>query len=231
MLQELFGVKQSEWNKRGIRQFWPDVKWFCSGRHDPMLWGMRVMSHLLKSRTPSIRSSSNIVLSQEVKELFGKVKSVVEYRRVHITVLDKAAHAFHIFAPLFRFIDEVQHHAFYQFLMCNEDTDFVKFHAAISRYAADRLFVVVLPEFLSPSQSQYFRAFLRSRFSPIPTPSDRKLLIITSAEDLGWDSSRLNTALVRQIRKETDGYFPQLLKKFFLVHARLTGSRKSTYIK
>jgi hypothetical protein len=44
-------------------------------------------------------------------------------------------------------------------------------------------------------------------------------------------STNLKTDLVRQIRKETDRYFPQLLKKFFLVHSRLTGSGKSTYIK
>jgi hypothetical protein len=142
----------------------------------------------------------------------------------------KAVHAFLVFAPLFRALEGPGPYLFYQFLACDEKTDFVKWYDEMGRSKSDCIFAVFLPELLAPEQLVSFRSALASRFSPIPDPRQKKLLIVTTLR-LGGDEGYVTEFNVEIVKKLMAMAAETAQTEFFLVRSVVPGSGKSRLIR
>jgi hypothetical protein len=227
--RELEAVIQGLFNPTDITYGLPAREWEALKQRlasvaDPLIWITRLFTKLLAIPPP-------VQLGEAEVAKFWSRRAFQHSHNIYIYQVPVPANAFHICFQAFRAAAGGKPGA-YQFLVCNEETDFIAFNESMDRYPEEAVFLVFLPEFL---RKPHFRAFLtavNSRFLPVPDRSKRKWLVITSFEIPNCDQDCL-TVVDRNLISETrnsPNYRQVPATLFHVVQSTMPGDGKSSYV-
>jgi hypothetical protein len=199
-----------------------------------MVWACEVFNRLYHSHSPRISAREDCVAADRLTKRIGSVVHGMKDHHVHVAVVLKAAHAFHLFTPLFSWVDAgFQTRLFYQFLPCNDETNFIQFNDQIEDFPLDRVFAIFRSESLSAGEFEYFQATLNARLLPIADTRKPKILVVTSDRGTCSDS-RYRTDFdeddIREARIRSIGLAGNV-SKVKVVRSQYPGSGKSTRIR